>query len=305
MKAIITLVLFLSVLVGCTNGKENKSEQMNNQNQTTDLKELDSADKTDIINSDNQSSEEMTTKVDSLNYQDYVFELYKTETTEGEYNYIKMKFTGYKNGKKIVELESETPYLEMTIKGKDINGNSIPDIVLTNYTGGAHCCFEMFIFELGKKFKQLVELSGDNEPRLEDLDDDGIPEIIHSSSVFTYWHVSFAGSYLPQYVLKFKDGSYRLAKELMKKPAPDDSSLRQVAANIKLDDTPWGASEDFFEDPALFARMLELIFAGNIDAAWKFLDYAWPETKPGKEKFKEDFIKQLSTFEYWDELKKW
>lgn len=45
--------------------------------------------------------------------------------------------------------------------------------------------------------------------------------------------------------------------------------------------------------------MLDLIYTGNEELAWQFLDLVWPPQKQGKTLFIRDFKKQLSESEYW------
>ncbi len=245
--------------------------------------------------------------VDSVNFNDYKFKLYRIANPDkGEFAVDSLTFLlGYKGNQKIIDINTEFPYLEMLFKAKDINGNGIPDLVISDFSGGAHCCFNLKIYELGKDFRMLLELSGDAEPRLKDLNNDGIYEVEHATSIFAYWHACFAESYLASYVLTYKDGKYRLASEFMKKNPPDERTLKSKAAHIKLSNKPWDSEDgDFFEDPNLFEEMLELIFTGNMKTAWRLVDMAWPATKPGKEQFKKDFLNQLATFPYWEDLQK-
>ena len=44
--------------------------------------------------------------------------------------------------------------------------------------------------------------------------------------------------------------------------------------------------------------MLDLIYAGNMDSAWRLLDKAWPANQPNKEVFLKDFKEQLMASAY-------
>ena len=46
-------------------------------------------------------------------------------------------------------------------------------------------------------------------------------------------------------------------------------------------------------------EMLELIYTGNEELAWQFLDLVWPPEKQGKELFIRDFKKQLLESSTW------
>ena len=43
----------------------------------------------------------------------------------------------------------------LTPIGKNITGNGIPNLVISEFSGGAHCCFETVVFELGSKTLNL------------------------------------------------------------------------------------------------------------------------------------------------------
>jgi len=50
--------------------------------------------------------------------------------------------------------------------------------------------------------------------------------------------------------------------------------------------------------------MLDLIYTGNMNAAWKFFDKAWVKRVKGKDKFLREFREQLKTSPYWSEIEK-
>jgi hypothetical protein len=49
--------------------------------------------------------------------------------------------------------------------------------------------------------------------------------------------------------------------------------------------------------------MLDLIYGGHPEMAWKFLDVAWPPKVHGKERFARDFRNQLAKSKYWQARK--
>ena len=79
--------------------------------------------------------------------------------------------------------------------GHDITGNKIPNLIISNWTGGAHCCHYLQIFELGNAFKHLVTVDAlSSDIRLVDLDKDGFPEIEFHDGAIDYLFASYAGS---------------------------------------------------------------------------------------------------------------
>ena len=108
----------------------------------------------------------------------------------------------------------------------DLAGNGNVNLVFSKWTGGAHCCYSLYIFELGQDLKSIAHIDGGNFlPYLEDLNKDGIPEIKVTDDFLAYQFSSFAYSATADVVLKYRDGAYSVAAEYMKKPAPDFRSL--------------------------------------------------------------------------------
>jgi len=181
--------------------------------------------------------------------------------------------------------------------GRDITGNGIPNLVVVNWNGGAHCCNFLHIFELGKNLKKLVTVeAGSSSIRFVDLDHDGFPELEFWDGAIDYQFASFAGSPGGRVVLKFRKDHYEIATHLMKKPAPSDKQMRVIKNKIK-------AAFEREESPDLpyefLNSMMELSYAGHFELALKMVDEVWPEKKPGLSKFKEDFTQALQESLYW------
>ena len=187
--------------------------------------------------------------------------------------------------------------------GKDITGRGIPNLVISEWTGGAHCCYNFYVFEIGERFQQIakLEVSHADLSHFEDLNGDGLPEFVTADFTFAYWKASFAESPAARVILYFRDGLYRLAARLMLKPAPEEKILKKKADQAWAD-RAWRNGGD---PPALlWATMLDLIYTGNADAAWKFFDKAWPKRIFGKDKFLVEFKAQLKTSPYWVEIRR-
>lgn len=185
--------------------------------------------------------------------------------------------------------------------GMDITGEGQPDLVIHEYTGGAHCCSLFHIFELGEKFRhiQTIELE-DSSTDFKNLDDDPALELPMNDWAFAYWKTSFADSPAPKVILKYSDGQYRMAPTLMRKPALSPVELNGAAASIRpLPE--WNDPEQKIP-PALWREMLNLIYSGNMDQAWSLFNLAWPEGIAGKQEFLEEFKTQLKKSLYWEQI---
>ena len=185
--------------------------------------------------------------------------------------------------------------------GMDITGDGQPDLVIHEYTGGAHCCSLFHIFEIGEKFRhiQTIELE-DSCTDFKNLDNGPALELPMNDWTFAYWKTSFADSPAPEVILKYSDGQYRMAPTLMRKPPLSPLELNGTAASIRLS-PEWKDPEQKIP-PALWREMLNLIYTGNMDQAWSLFHLAWPEGLAGKEKFLEEFKAQLATSLYWEQI---
>jgi hypothetical protein len=185
--------------------------------------------------------------------------------------------------------------------GSDITGRGVPNLVVSEYTGGAHCCLSFHIFEIGKEFRKIGVLDAKHSDLAHFEERSGEKGLVFVANdwAFAYWNASFAQSPAPEVILRFSDGRYRLAVDLMRKPAPPyetvEEQIRQVHA-----DKAW--KEDGRPPVKLWEFMLYLIYTGNATAAWQFFEKAWVPGVPGKTEFLAEFRSQLNKSQYWQDL---
>jgi hypothetical protein len=106
--------------------------------------------------------------------------------------------------------------------GTDITGEGKPDGVVSEWTGGAHCCFIFHVFELGDVFREIAKINAQHSDGASFVDPhhDGHYEFEGNDWAFAYWKTSFAESPAPRIILKYRDGRFRLALDLMERAAP-------------------------------------------------------------------------------------
>ncbi len=209
------------------------------------------------------------------------------------------------------ESEPVTGQIPLT---RDITGDGVQDLVLLDYTGGAHCCYRYSIFSLGKQFKKIADIDArDSSVLFKDLDGDGVFELGLKDATFAYWNTQFSQAPLPGVVLRFKDGKYLLARELMSMPAPQYAIVTARLKHVREEMKP--SADDpaaLTLAPALWSFMLDLIYTGNGELAWKVFDEAWPDGTKGwcldsgeitKDEFLRNFRKQLAESPYWAGIK--
>lgn len=186
--------------------------------------------------------------------------------------------------------------------GRDITGKKIPNLIVSNWTGGAHCCHFLHIFELGKKIKKLITIDARSSSiHLIDLDHDGFPEIEFWDGSIDYQFASFAGSPGGKVILKFQKDHYEVATHLMDKPLPTDKKLDSLKKKIRTAFAKRNTPSLPYE---LLKTLMDLSYSGHFNFALKFVDEVWPKEKYGLEKFKSEFSQALQDSAYWKEFQR-
>ena len=185
---------------------------------------------------------------------------------------------------------------DLAMRTLQVGGGPGPNAIFVGFSGGGHCCYTAHLIWIeGRAHHQEVPLA-ESDLKLEARN--GPPRLRFNDYAFADWHTAPAMTPAPPVVLAYdpRVGEYRLDPDAMRKPPPSDAALADHAAEIRK---KYAALGDDDLDPSLWAAMLDLIYNGNADPARTLLDAAWPETKPGKEKFLADFTRQLWAGETW------
>jgi hypothetical protein len=184
--------------------------------------------------------------------------------------------------------------------GQDITGNRVPDLVITSWNGGAHCCHFLTIFEMTNQgLKKLISIDGGSYYfKIKDLDGDKIPEIEFMDWPIDYLFNSFADSAQGRVVLKFKQGKYQVAKNLMLKKRPNDKNLNYLKTEIKKSFKGMGDRIPY----QLLKIMMDLSYSGYKELALKIADETWPHDRSDLIKFKNEFSQALRDSIYWREF---
>jgi hypothetical protein len=190
--------------------------------------------------------------------------------------------------------------------GTDLTGRGHPDMIVSNWSGGAHCCFTRYLFELEPVFKLLATFDDADAEfgHFVDLDQNQHYYYLADDWTFAYWPGCFACSPSAPITLQFvedgKGGSYHLALDKMHQPEPTPTewgkSLQETRKTFS--EPNW----ELFIGTTLWDTELKLIYAGHPDLAWKFLDEAWPAKAKGKSEWLGDFCSRLKTSPYWPDL---
>lgn len=197
--------------------------------------------------------------------------------------------------------EPGVPHPPLIPIGTDITGLGKPNLILNEWSGGAHCCFTFHIFELDDHPREVASVQAEHSDyaHFEDLNHDGIYEFVGWDFTFAYWHAGFLQSPAPKIVLRFDGTQYELAPNLMKQAPPSAGQLAKTEAEVRRD-----AWDDKFPPPLLWGTMLDLIYTGHSNLARPFADAAWLPGNIGEPRFLREFCHQLSSSPYFAQLRR-
>jgi len=174
-------------------------------------------------------------------------------------------------------------------------------LVISRWTGGAHCCNSLLIFDVKGEFRKIGDIYGGNYYlEIVDLDHDGKPEIRLTDDFLAYQFSSFAASAGATIIMKYANDHYRVASELMKRPAHLESFYAKVPKWRMLlrkhDDPDW-------PPPSFIQDITDLIFTGNESLAFQLVDKVWLQDIPGKADFLKSYREALVDSIYYKEFK--
>ncbi|MBI1273016.1 MAG: hypothetical protein GC131_02890 [Alphaproteobacteria bacterium] len=197
-----------------------------------------------------------------------------------------------------------------------ITGGEANELVITAWSGGAHCCNTTYIARLAPGgYKRLLTLpTGDAGTEIKRIDGAEAWSVVTADTVFAYWNTSFAGSPMPSVIFAYDaaSDSYRFSGAMMKRRGANEARIREREQEI--------APEDWVMEPAfntmlvgptivtplppvaLWDIMLEYIYAGRWPAAIAVLDAKWPEDIAGRAEFLASFTCRLRKSAYWADI---
>jgi hypothetical protein len=96
-------------------------------------------------------------------------------------------------------------YTLSELTGADINGDGLPDLVVSAWSGGEHCCYSSGVYSVGQEVRPVLALATGNcgPGTFEDLDGNGTQEFITCDDRFANMYCAFADSPLPRVVYSY------------------------------------------------------------------------------------------------------
>lgn len=186
----------------------------------------------------------------------------------------------------------------------DILGDGGNYLLVITWSGGTHCCYSTYVFDVDAP-ERVIDLSyvikeeNSTEPAFRDLDDDPALEMKMYDDHYLYWLGSYASSPRPRVVLDFKDGKYQLSAALMKKaPAPEEDITAKALEVKNFKGTP----NRTYTQQEVASYMLDLIYSGNAEQAYAFLNKIPDVDERVKSQFKCKFENKLRGSPLWKDI---
>ena len=165
------------------------------------------------------------------------------KSEDGEPLYIPV-VTVFADGKEVARLEGEDigfadPPVSIQIAEMD-PGNSYPEVVVSFYTGGAHCCSDTSVLTAhadGSSWTTIEVGEFDGSPLLAtDLDGDGRYEFATRDNAFLYAFACYACSEAPLQVIGIENGAVKNVTEEPRYRPTHESWLKQMIESVPEND---------------------------------------------------------------------
>ena len=151
---------------------------------------------------------------------------------------------------------------------RDLDSNGSDEVIVRNYSGGAHCCTNTTIYDWNGTDFSVAEtgfIDGIGA-RLEDLNSDGQAEFLIPHQDFLYRFGSYAESFPPDRVFTYQAG-------VLTETTPEFSDhIRQQAETIRATFFEVQASYDINSNALLASYVAQqAVLNEDFEAAWQFM----------------------------------
>lgn len=194
-----------------------------------------------------------------------------------------------KNGRIVWRLGSGAEERQYNIAGLiSFLGDTTSQLLVQQFTGGAHCCWNIWLLGLGDVIDTLFcsdaydELGG--EPDFIDYDKDGVREIAVGMFGFKYFDMlSYAASPYPMAYFKYSKKARRfdVASRLFADLILDhvDSRINELKRFAEIADTSKDYDDAIELKSAAFSLLLDFVYAGQRDEGWRLYEkyYVLPD----------------------------
>ena len=125
---------------------------------------------------------------------------------------------------------------------RDLDGDGEPEVILDLYTGGAHCCYVSRFYRWdGTTYVPADRNFGDPGYTIEDLDGDGVMELIGADYRFGYAFTAFAFSVMPVRIYDLRAGKWELVTTRFPDRVRKDAKAAWKTFTLSHNEEPRGA----------------------------------------------------------------
>ena len=249
----------------------------------------------------------------SADFQDYTIRLYDDDVCDAKPDTPKAGFEIIREGKPVASgtgysfalgyaLQDDQSIDSAKVKiGDDITGEGIPDLLITEWSGGTHCCYTFHLFQLGAEFRMIQSiplLDADEATFVRRRGVTGLVLIATDYSAFANFPSGFATSPAGRVLLSFQRGRFRLDPALMHATAPKASEIRHCAGLFKKS-RGWKAGPPM----GMWYFATDLIYAGHERSALEFLKTSWGGRSSDRHKYLGEYRRRLRKSAYYPEIK--
>ncbi len=185
--------------------------------------------------------------------------------------------------------------IDQQLNLQDVTADGLPELIVNEYSGGAHCCFTTRVFQFQPNLTRLLESIPSNcGGRFEDLRADGVPEFLTCDDRWAYRYCPYAMSPLPLVVLE-----YRMGQGYVNASASYPEKYTEETARLLALAETAPSNQDAFDGTskcAVLHLVLNLLYQGDAQSAWTAFDQYY--TYPDAAEFRADIEQVLSETYY-------
>lgn len=213
----------------------------------------------------NYSLESGKVKV-SVNYKPFGIEDWAT--VEDDQSPKNLTYTLFYNGQQKLTTGVFTT-LTGSVELKDIDADGTDELVVTTFSGGAHCCTSHYIYSwMGRKFLEIpLENLDGRGAEFRDLDRDGTLEVVSQDQSFFYEFGAYAFSFPPSRIYELQGG------ELVENTRNYPQALKGVAWQMfqAIQETEKNGDGDIAINGLLAGYVGQKALLGEFEEGWEFM----------------------------------
>jgi hypothetical protein len=208
----------------------------------------------------------------------------------------------YLGDRTLLTLGEPDAFQAMTVEapsGTDITGDGRPEIVVSTWSGGAHCCYTTTIYSVEREARRILELqSGNCGPgELTDLDHDRTLEVVVCDDSWAYEYCSFADSPMPRVVFAYDAArrEYRPATPRFADRYRDEIATEAAEARRRM--ATEGGRDAGLDKCIALQPALRLIYTGQVDEGRRLIRDLY--RRPDIDQFEKETLERAQTSALW------